>query len=100
MNEIEHLLVCLMEECAEVQKCASKALRFGLQDVKPGGELTNAMDLEIELTDLQAIVEMLVSREVISLPAQSLALLRIKKSKVHQYMDYARERGTLNAENS
>ena len=30
MNEREYLLVCVMEECSEIQKAASKALRFNL----------------------------------------------------------------------
>ena len=29
MSEVEHLLVCLSEECAEIQKAVSKTLRFG-----------------------------------------------------------------------
>lgn len=32
MNATEHLLVCLAEECGEVAKECSKALRFGLDD--------------------------------------------------------------------
>ena len=35
MNEVEHLLTCLMEECAEIQKSTAKAMRFGLDENVP-----------------------------------------------------------------
>ena len=35
MNREEHLLTILSEECAEVIKDVSKALRFGLDDYPP-----------------------------------------------------------------
>jgi NTP pyrophosphatase (non-canonical NTP hydrolase) len=49
---IDHLLVVLMEECAEVQQAASKCYRFGLTD-------ENHSRLVAELNDLLAAVEML-----------------------------------------
>jgi len=34
MNRTDHLLMCLIEECAEVQKVATKTLRFGFDKKK------------------------------------------------------------------
>ncbi len=59
MTRQEHLLVILMEECAEVAQRASKALRFGLTEIQPGQALTNAQRIEYELGDLYTIHEML-----------------------------------------
>ncbi len=54
------LLACLIEECAEVQQRATKALRFGMAEVQPGQVLTNAERLAGELGDLRAVVDLLV----------------------------------------
>ena len=89
MNETEHLLVILGEECAEVAKETSKALRFGENEVMPGQSLTNRERILCELNDLWAVVEMLnlqhVDREAIER----------KKVKVAKFMAYAKQCGTL-----
>jgi len=59
MTEQEYLLTCLMEECAEVTHRASKALRFGLQEVGPGSKKSNFTRLEDELSDVIEIARML-----------------------------------------
>ena len=97
MNKTEHLLTCLMEECAEIQKAAVKALRFGLDDNAPGSDSDNAEDISAEIADLFAVVEMLNDEQII--PAKTRAeietLINKKKSKVERYMEYAKNRGTL-----
>lgn len=95
MNKIEHLLVCLVEECAEVQKEATKSLRFGLDDFNPTVDWakTNRIKLEEELIDLFGILEMLVDEGIIS--GDSTADVKPKIAKVKKYMEYAREKGTL-----
>lgn len=96
MNEIQYLLVCLAEECAEVQQEVGKALRFGLDHDWPNDKNsgTNAERIKKELTDLLAIVELLESRGAIS-GKLDLDAIANKQSKVIQFMAYARERGTL-----
>lgn len=42
MKRHEHLLSILAEECCEVGQRVSKALRFGLDEVQPGQDLSNA----------------------------------------------------------
>ena len=66
MNNTEHLLTCLMEECAEIQKAAAKALRFGLDDHAPDSGSTNADDISTEIIDLLAVIEMLKEENIIS----------------------------------
>ncbi|MEH6358963.1 MAG: hypothetical protein V7745_08235 [Pseudomonadales bacterium] len=58
------LLVILMEECAEVTQRASKAIRFGLEEVQPGQEYTNAQRLAHEIGDINEVVNRLCSVDV------------------------------------
>jgi len=39
MTRADHLLVIIMEECAEIQQATAKALRFGLDDAAPGQKI-------------------------------------------------------------
>jgi NTP pyrophosphatase (non-canonical NTP hydrolase) len=82
-----------MEECAEVQKVAAKALRFGLDDGyadKP----TNQEELSHELTDLFAVAQMLEELGHVKIKAYAEDTQK-KKDKVAHWMKYAQERGTL-----
>lgn len=94
MTETEHLLTCLMEECAEVAQRASKALRFGLSEIQPEQSLTNAQRLVAEINDLVAVVDMLHERELI-VDTLSRECVEEKKQKILRFMEYARECGTL-----
>jgi hypothetical protein len=84
-----------MEECAEIQKEAAKALRFGLDDHAPNApETSNAEGIALECVDLLAIVEMLEEGKII--PAlKAPERIQKKKDKVLKYMRYAQKRGTL-----
>lgn len=46
-----YLLVCLAEECAEIQHAIAKALRFGLDHEWPGRGITNRDAIRDELRD-------------------------------------------------
>jgi hypothetical protein len=84
-----------MEECAEIQKVAAKALRFGLDDHAPGEpEVTNSKSIANECVDLFAIIEMLEEIEVIPQLMKS-ELIQQKKDKVLKYIKYAEEKGTV-----
>ena len=104
MNQIEHLLVCLAEECNEVAKEVSKALRFGLDDkltkdpFGPRGTEgpTNAEKIALELNDLMAVWAML--RESGALPPaqwDDQSMQKGKKIRVRNYMRYAAHIGAL-----
>lgn len=88
MKRQEHLLIILAEECAEVAQRASKALRFGLNEIEPGQLLTNHQRLCEEMSDLWAAADMLKlegDRE------RAIA----KKHKVEEFLVRSRILGTL-----
>ena len=82
----QYLLGCLGEECAEVAQRASKAVRFGMNEVQPGQELNNRQRLEYELSDLISVCLMLGIK---------IAPNPEKATKVEKYMKLSRERGIL-----
>jgi len=95
MTEIEHLLICLSEECAEIQKAISKALRFGLDDGYPGGKTTNLEDIIKELNDLEGVLQLLAPKIFTFSNFSNSIEIAKKKDKVKEFMEYAKKRGTL-----
>ena len=95
MNVHEHLLICVMEEAAEVQQAASKALRFGLTDGYPGTDRTNLQDIANEMTDLLAVLD-LCRQHGIALPeVGNRDEMADKQDRVNKMMGYALSKGTL-----
>jgi NTP pyrophosphatase (non-canonical NTP hydrolase) len=88
MNELEHLLTVLTEECAEVAQRACKAARFGMTEIQPGQAEDNKRRLERELADLMATAELL---GLIIRDEDKAA----KIEKLKKFMNYSREIGTL-----
>lgn len=95
MTRAEHLLACLAEECDEIGKNCMKALRFGLTDGYPGSNSTNAEEISRELTDLIAVMRMMVAEGLIPKPDLGGAAITGKKAKVEKFMVYAQEKGAL-----
>lgn len=99
MTRTEYLLTCMAEECNEVAQRASKALRFGLHEVQPGQELTNAARIIQEWVDLVAVVEFMLADEGIlnlkSFAGNFDSMILAKKEKVEKFMAYSKELGTL-----
>lgn len=79
------ILICMMEEAAEVQHRAAKALRFGLDEVQPGQPLTNAERLAQEVGDLEAMIAMACHEGLIRDVDVADAGLR-KHAKLQVYM--------------
>jgi hypothetical protein len=94
MDEIQYLLNCLSEECAEVQQRVSKALRFGLKEIQPGQPLDNIQRIEEELIDVAAIISMLRERGVYLRGAIPDAIAE-KKEKVLETMILSERQGIL-----
>lgn len=94
MDRVEHLLILLMEEAAEISQRASKALRFGLDETQPDQELTNEERIVQEVTDLTAVIELLKT-EGVDLSCHDLAAIDFKKEKIERYLNYSVKCGTL-----
>jgi len=94
MDKQNYLLVCLLEECAEVQKAITKTLRFGLEDTKPNTNTTNKELIEDELSDIQGIIELLKEECGVEIKTSINTILE-KKKRVRRYMDYSRKSGFL-----
>ena len=94
MNRTEHLIACLAEECNEVAQRATKALRFGLDEIQPEQNLTNFERLFAEFTDLTAVMGML-QEETNHRALVKLNDVATKQEKVRKYMDYAESQGAL-----
>lgn len=70
------ILQLLQEECAEVIQAASKIVRFG--------EEKNTSQLEVELGDLQAIIQLLHEFDMVSYSAiDEAATKKVEKLKVY-----------------
>lgn len=107
MTRTEHLLTILAEECAEVAQRASKALRFGLAEVQPGQDKTNAYRIMEEMNDLIATYQM-IAGPVFSPTSQLFRyptgvdgfqgdILR-KQQRIEKYLKLSQECGTLDVE--
>lgn len=96
MTRTDHLLWILAEECCEVAQRASKAARFGLDEVQPGQELTNALRIVGELADLMAVMEMIRDENPFVLSYENFdEMIAAKKTKVETFLAYSRKCGTL-----
>lgn len=83
MDITNYLLVCLMEESAEIAQAAAKSIRFGLDDSHPErvGE-TNEDDLLEELYQCIAVVEMLQeNKNLKTLTNEEIQCIKNKKKK-------------------
>lgn len=92
MNLLQHILWVLSEECNEIGQRASKAARFGMDEVQPGQECTNEQRLWTELDDLAGSVEMLMAlRRAGGFTREGI---NAKKTKVEKFLLYSIECGT------
>tara|TARA_B100001105_G_C21961316_1_gene260840 strand:- start:107 stop:403 length:297 start_codon:yes stop_codon:yes gene_type:complete len=97
MDRKEHLLTCLSEECTEVGQRVSKALRFGLNEVQAGQDLTNRARIAEEYRDLVAVMNILCEEGILR-PfelAVSQAQVDAKRAKIERFMEISRREGVL-----
>lgn len=90
---VDNLLDTLIEECAEVIQRATKAKRFGLNEVQPGHELDNRLRLNCEWNDLLAVVELLKANGVELFRSDELIIA--KKAKIRHFLKYSQELGVV-----
>lgn len=96
----QYLLQCLQEECMEVAERASKAVRFGLDEVPalehlPGNvdRYNNAQMIMGEVNDLMGVLHLLWVEDII--PTIDYDRVILKTAKVEKYMTYSRKLGIL-----
>lgn len=94
MTKREHLLTILIEECNETAHRATKALRFGLEEIEPGQLRTNAERIVYEFNDIVAMMELLHAEGCLSNVFDGVSA-GLKKIKVEKYLMYSKECGTL-----
>ncbi|ABM96985.1 hypothetical protein [Methylibium petroleiphilum] len=97
MKRLDHLLWVLSEEGGEVGHRASKAARFGLDEIQPGHQLTNAQRLLGEWFDAIAAIEMLVEDGHLTMPPEEeiRAAVAAKKAQVERFLLYSAQVGRL-----
>lgn len=97
MNSKEHILTCISEECSEIIKDVSKALRFGLDDINPETKQTNRVAIAKEINDLLAVVELAIENYDLldANIVDSFVSKELKKRKVLNWMEYAHSKGTI-----
>lgn len=84
------LLTILIEECSEVQKRATKFLRFGCDEIQPGQFDTNRKRLSMEIGDLFAVYDLCVEAKLIS-EFTAHEQVPIKRIKLAKYMQSQRQ---------
>ncbi len=90
MNKVtEHQEECLnilQEECAEVIQAASKIKRFGINSYHPREQTSNLENLEMEIGDVLAMIEM-CKEAGIGLTEEGLARAKLAKlERVKKWM--------------
>lgn len=95
------LLTVLIEECSEVIKGCTKALRFGLDDVHedqtlPKWDLTPREEIRHELNDICGAVYMLRKHNVLPpYNGDDFAESQHKMRKIHTMLEYSHTHGEL-----
>jgi len=94
MTRNEHLIKILEEECCETAIRASKALRFGINEIQIDQDLTNAERIVYEFNDILAMMELLYDAGLIPQIMDREAIEK-KKLKIEKFFIISREQGTL-----
>lgn len=97
LNKPTYLLVCLIEECAEIIQRVCKAIRFGFDEVQPGQDMNNLDRISQEVDDFQGVAQMLDLEGYKVLHFDDVAIQN-KIEKVRRYMPLSIERGMLESE--
>ena len=98
MNNIENLYIVASEECAEMQQCISKILRFGESNHHPDRPNdTNAIELLTEYYQLQSVMEMIIDHGVLGhMSEKEIESIKAKKRcKVFDYAQLSKSLGSI-----
>lgn len=95
MNREQILLTILAEECVETAQRATKAIRFGMQEIQRDQPLNNSQRIIYEFNDILAIMEMLKKEGYfVGDIIDSEAIIK-KEEKIEKYLKYSKELGKL-----
>jgi len=96
VKRLDHLLWIAGEEGCEVAQRASKAARFGMDEIQPGQALTNYQRIWQEFADLYAAMMMLSEEHADGVIIEDFwEMVEAKKAKVEKFLLYSAECGTL-----
>lgn len=100
MNRLQFLLNLVAEECTEVGQRASKAIRFGLNEVQKGQDLNNKERLHLELTDLVAVISILNNEFDFKFTYFNIDWDAVskKKDKIEEFYEYSKQCGMIHEE--
>ena len=92
MNKEKYLLLCLIEECNEIEHRACKAIRFGLNEKQPGQDKTNAQRLHDEINDLMGVISLL-NQQFDFKYEPSVQAMQDKQKRLEKYYRYSKSKG-------
>lgn len=97
MNVTEYLLTCASEECNETAQRISKAIRFSMEEIQPGQDMTNGDRIMEEFYDLIAVIEKLQNQNVLPIWGEDrIAFHKAAKwIKIQKFLNYAKQIGTV-----
>lgn len=97
MDQREYLFVKLIEEAAEMQQAATKALTFGLQSTYPGSQITNETQMINEFIECGAIMKELMDAGFIRDVGEEYfnGIIANKLERLESSMQLSRILGTL-----
>lgn len=93
MNRLQYLLLLAAEEGSEVAQAATKAMRFGAQEVYKAAGLSNEARLQAEFNDILAVMEMLNEEGLVLYRNEDM--IKEKKAKVEKFMQYSKDLGIV-----
>lgn len=98
MTREDQLLVILCEEAGEVIQAATKALRWGLEEVYPETGQSNVDRLVDEMIDFIAVGKMLQVNGSLPMKIESIEKIKAKQLKVEKYLLHSANCGRLSEE--
>jgi cell division protein FtsB len=97
MTRAQFFLLKLSEECAEVSQRALKQIQFGKDEIQKDQPMTNEQRLRSELTDLIAVMRILIEQGELGKQDYALTneLVEKKRAKIEKYYDYSKSLGKV-----
>lgn len=98
ITEEQYILIKVMEECGEIIKECSKALRFGPDDYSPNDpdKIINRQLIRNELADLDYLKDLLSYRDFFD--DTKPILIENIRSKYNKFLAYSMDKGVVDNE--